>query len=163
MITREQLQALQDAVVATDLCEPQRRRLLLAGLDQRRINALPVKDRPADQSISDLNELHGDDAALAGWLREAVRLYVGPPTSLFAALLADLERPPVRVATPSAVVPRVAPAAILRWRSAHLARPVDEESAWLGTLAEVDRALKGGSARPPRAVLEEAIIGMCSA
>lgn len=33
---------------------------------------------------------------------------------------------------------------------------------WLGTLAEVDRALKGGSARPPRAVLEEAIIGMCA-
>ncbi|MGE0326255.1 MAG: DNA polymerase III subunit delta [Polyangiaceae bacterium] len=40
-------------------------------------------------------------------------------------------------------------------------RPRDLE-AWLSTLAEVDRALKGGSARPPRAVLEEAIIGMCT-
>lgn len=33
---------------------------------------------------------------------------------------------------------------------------------WLETLAEVDQALKGGSRRPPKAVLEHAILGMCS-
>lgn len=41
--------------------------------------------------------------------------------------------------------------------------PARDLEAWLSRLADVDRALKGGSARPPRAVLEEAIIGMCSA
>ena len=34
---------------------------------------------------------------------------------------------------------------------------------WLEMLARVDLALKGGSARPPRAVLEHALIAMCSA
>jgi DNA polymerase-3 subunit delta len=34
---------------------------------------------------------------------------------------------------------------------------------WLETLAEVDLALKGGSKRAPKAVLEQAVIGLCSA
>jgi DNA polymerase III subunit delta len=33
---------------------------------------------------------------------------------------------------------------------------------WLETLSRVDLALKGGSKRPPRAVLEQAIVSMCS-
>jgi DNA polymerase-3 subunit delta len=32
---------------------------------------------------------------------------------------------------------------------------------WLATLSEVDLALKGGTARPPRAVMEEAVLSLC--
>ncbi len=40
--------------------------------------------------------------------------------------------------------------------------PRQDLERWLETLAGVDLALKGGSKRPPRAVLENAIIGMCT-
>lgn len=38
-----------------------------------------------------------------------------------------------------------------------------ELEAWLETLASLDLALKGGSKRPPRAVLEHAILALCTA
>ncbi|HEY6559235.1 MAG TPA: DNA polymerase III subunit delta [Polyangiaceae bacterium] len=41
-----------------------------------------------------------------------------------------------------------------------ISRP--ELESWLELLARVDLALKGGSRRPPRAVLEEAIISLCA-
>lgn len=41
--------------------------------------------------------------------------------------------------------------------------PAAELSRWLETLANVDLALKGGSRRPPRAVLESAVIALCTA
>jgi DNA polymerase III delta subunit len=41
-----------------------------------------------------------------------------------------------------------------------ISRP--ELESWLELLARVDLALKGGSRRPPRAVLEDAIISLCS-
>jgi DNA polymerase III subunit delta len=40
--------------------------------------------------------------------------------------------------------------------------PKDELERWLETLAAVDLALKGGSKRPPKAVLEQAIVALCS-
>jgi DNA polymerase III subunit delta len=40
--------------------------------------------------------------------------------------------------------------------------PREELERWLETLAGVDLALKGGSKRPPKAVLEHAIIALCS-
>jgi hypothetical protein len=37
----------------------------------------------------------------------------------------------------------------------------DELSRWLLVLAEMDLALKGGSKRPPRAILEASLVALC--
>ncbi|MEZ4464528.1 MAG: hypothetical protein R3F43_08475 [bacterium] len=145
MITREQLQALQTAVVATDLCEPQRRRMLLVGLDQRRINALPVKDRPGDQIISDLNELYSDVFALAAWLRNARLLVITPPIPLLDELLAVLEHPPAGPSALRAADRRHPPLALGPRRPPHRGRACPARHA--GTLPLV--AITSAAATPP--------------
>ena len=74
-----------------------------------------------------------------------------------AALRSGL--PPAEAAAQAGVPP---------FRAHELARQVRTVSrrgieAWLETLASVDLALKGGSRRPPKSILEQAIIQACTA
>ena len=66
------------------------------------------------------------------------------------------------------ILEAAAQAGVPPFRAQELARQVRTVSrrgieAWLETLAGVDLALKGGSRRPPKSILEQAIIQACTA
>lgn len=93
-LTRQQLHVVEDAALAAELADPERRPLLLGDLDARIRTHLPTKSRPSDQLASDLAELNTLDL-LPFWLRQAIRLSVTPHTiATFEDALHTVQPPP---------------------------------------------------------------------
>lgn len=114
-LTAEHLRAVEDAALAADLFEPERRPLLLAGLDTRTRSGLPQdKSRPRDQLISDLTELNRL-GLLHLWLQSAARL------SISAEATATFEDALQRVQSPSAPA-ATSNADLIAWLDAQLGR-----------------------------------------